>query len=148
MLTISQIMFTGATFGPITAEIIGYINKEEDEGTDKYLTSSLTLFQTDSTVLPASKPLFMHPNSSETSQFQGNNITTSYLSPSPNQVEVTIDGETEAIEINRSTKYLGNHCGYYATKDDIDCSIKPVVWRYDEAGGRIWSFETWNSSEL
>jgi len=46
------------------------------------------------------------------------------------------------IGINRSTKCLENHCGYYATKDDIDYSVKPVVWRYYKTGGRIWSFET------
>ncbi|MBA1341574.1 MAG: hypothetical protein C5S40_05480 [ANME-2 cluster archaeon] len=146
MWTISQIMFTGVTFGSITAAIRGCIDKEEEEGTDENFTPSLTPFQTDATVLPASKPLFLHPNSSETFQFQGNNITISYLSTSSHQVEVTIGGDTEAIEINRSIKYSGNHCGYYATKDDIDYSIKPVVWRYDEAGERIWSFETWNSS--
>ena len=148
MWTISQIMFTGVTLNSITAAIRGCINKEEEEGTDKNLTPFLTPFQTGSTVLPASKPQFLHPNSSETSQFPGNNIAVSYLSTSLHLAEVTIDGDTEAIKINRSTKCLGNHCGYYATKDDIDCSIKPVVWRYNEAGERIWSFEIWNGSEV
>lgn len=148
MWTISQIMFTDVTSGLITAAIRGCIDKEEEVGIDGNLTPSLTPFQTDATVPPAPKPQFLHPNSSETFQFQGNNITISYLSTSSYQVEVTIDGDTEDIEINRSTKCPGNHCGYYSTKDDIDYSIKPVVWRYDEAGERIWSFETWNSSEL
>jgi len=128
MDTVSQIMFTRVTFSSITAAISGCIDNEEDIGIN--LTPSLTPFQTNPTVSPAPKQLFLHPNSSETFQFQDNNITISYLSPSLHQVEVTMDGDTEAIEINRSTICSGNHCGYYATKDDIDCSIEPVVWRY------------------
>lgn len=148
MGTVSQIMFTGVTLCSITAAINGCIDKEEEEGIDENLTPPLTPFQTDSRVLPAPKQLFLHPNSSETFQFQCNNLTISYLSPSPHLVEVTTDGDIEAIEIKRSTKCKGNHCGYYTTKDDIDYSIKPVVWIYSEAGERIWSFETWNGSEL
>lgn len=132
----SQIMFAGVTLHSITAAISGCIYKEEQEGIDEYLTPSLTSFQSDSTVLHV-------PKSSETFQFRGHNmITTSYLSPPPHLVQVTLEGGTEAIEIKRSTKCPGNHCGYYATKDDIDYSIKPVFWRYSEAGERIWSFDT------
>lgn len=148
MWTISQIMFTGVTLGSTTAAISEGVDKVEEEGIDENITLSLTQFQTDPTVLLASEPLFLHSNSSETFQFPSHNITISYLSPSPHTVEVTLGGDTEAIEINRLTRCPGNHCGYYATKDDIDYSIKPVVRTYNEAGGRIWSFETWNSSEL
>ena len=70
------------------------------------------------------------------------------VSQSPHLVELTIYGDAETIEINRSTKCLGNHCGYYATKNDIDYSIKPVVRIYNETGEKIWSFEIWNTSGL
>ena len=143
MGTVSQIMFAGVTLHSIKAAISGCIYKEEEEGIDEYLTPSLTSFQSDSTVLHVPKQLFLHSKSSETFQFRGHNmITTSYLSPPPHLVQVTLEGGTEAIEIKRSTKCPGNHCGYYATKDDIDYSIKPVFWRYSEAGERIWSFDT------
>lgn len=132
----------------ITTTISGCIDKEEERGINENITPALTLFQADSTILPAPKQLFLHPNSSETFLFWDHNITISYLAISPHLVEVTIDEDTETIEINRSTKCPGNHCGYYATKDDIDYSIKPVIWRYNEAGEIIWSFETWNTSEL
>lgn len=148
MGTVYQIMFVGVILCLITTTISGCIDKEEEDGINKNITPSLTQFQTDSTVPPAPKQLFLHPNSSETFLFWGHNITISYLSISPHLVEFTINGDTEIIEINRSTRCPGNHCGYYATKDDIDYSIKPVVWRYNEAGERIWSFETWNTSEL
>jgi len=127
MWIISQIMFTGVTLCSITVAISGCIQKEEEEGMDENLTPSVTPFQTDSTVSPASRQLFIHPDSSETFQLRE---------------------DIETIEINRSTKCQGNHCGYYATKDDIDYSIKPVVWRYNEACERIRSFDIWNSSKI
>ena len=145
---VSKIMFIEVILCSITAEISGCIDKEKEDGIDNNLTPYLTPFQTDPTVSPASKQLFLHPNSSETFQFQGNNLTISYLSPSLHLVDANIDMDTEAIEINRSTICSGNHCGYYATKDDIDCSIEPVVWRYNEACEIIWSFDIWNSSEI
>jgi len=148
MGVVSQIMFIGVTLCSITAAISGCIHKEEKEGMNENLTPSLTPFQTDSTISPAPKQLFLHLNSSETFQFQGNNLTIPYLSPSSHLAEVTTDGDIETIGINRSTRYPGNHCGYYATKDYIDYSIKPVVWIYSEVGEEIWSFETWNGSEL
>jgi len=148
MATVSQIMFTRVTLCSITAAIGEYIDNEEEIDKGINLILSSTQFQTDSTVSPASKQLFLHPNSSETFQFQGNNLTIYYLSPFPHQVEVTIDGGTEAIEIKHNTRCLENHCGYYATKDDIDRSIEPVVWRYNVACERIWSFDIWNSSEI
>jgi len=146
---VSQIMFTRVTLSSIVAYVSGCIDKEKEDGIDKNLTPSLTPFQTDPTVSPASKQLFLHPDSSETFQFQGNNITIPYLSTSLHQVEVTIGEDTKAIEINRRTRCPVNYYSYYyATKYDIDSPIKPVVWRYDEAGERTWSFETWNCSEL
>ena len=148
MWTTSKIMFTGVTLGSITAAISEGVDKVEEEVIDENITPSLTQFQTDSTVLLASKQLFLHSNSSKTFQFPSHNIAISHLSTSLHLVEVTIDGNTEAIEINRSTKCPGNHCGYYATKDDIDYSIKPVVWTYNETGEIIRFFGTWNSSEL
>ena len=145
----SKIMFAGVTLYSITAAISGCKCKEQEESIDEYLTPSLTPFQTDSTVASAPKQLFLHPNSSETFQFRDHNtVATSYLSRSPYLFEVTTGGDTEAIEIKRSTKCPENHYGYYATRDDINYSIKLVVWRYSKAGDKIWSFGTWNSSEL
>ena len=144
----SRIMYAGLFVCKLTPIISGCIDKKDLGGIDKNLTPTLTSVNPDSEVPPAPQQLFINPSSSETVQFRGHNIMISDLAISPHLVEVTIDGDTEIIEINRSTKCPGNHCSYYATNNDIDYSIKPVVWTYNEAGERIWSFETWNSNEL
>ncbi len=115
-----------------------------DQGTTPFSTPE----KPGASVPPAPKQLFLYPNFSESFQFWSHNMTVSYLSSSPHMVEVTIDGDIETIEINCSTQCPGNHCSYNVSMDDIDYSIKPVVWRYNEVGERIWSFETWNTSEL
>ncbi|MBE0524569.1 MAG: hypothetical protein IBX40_09600 [Methanosarcinales archaeon] len=144
----SRIMYAGLFVCKLTPIISGCIDKKDLGGIDENFTQILTSVKPDSEVPPAPQQLFINHYSSETFQFRGHNIMISDLAISPHLVEVTVDGDTETIEINRSTKCPGNHCGYYATKDDIDYSIKPVVRTYNETGERIWSFETWNSQEL
>ena len=149
MRAMSQIIGLSLITCLITMIISGCIDEGENaNGIYQNITPFFTPEQPDSYAPPAPKQLFIYPNSSETFQFWGYNMTVSYLSAFPHVVEVTIDGVTEIIEINRSTPCSGTHCGYYAVKGDIDYSIKPVVWRYNEMGERIWSFETWNTSEL
>ncbi len=132
-----------------TIIISGCMDKVENiPDIDQDTTPFSTPSKPGTSVLPAPKQMFLYPNSCESFQFWGHNMTVSYLSSSPHLVEVTIDGVTETIEINHSTPCPGSHCDYYVVKDDIDYSLKPVVWRYNEAGEKIWSFETWNTSEL
>jgi len=129
--------------------ISGCIDKVENiPDIDQDTTPFSTPVKPGASVPPAPKQLFLYPNSCESFQFWGHNMTISYLSSSPHLVEVTIDGDIETIEINRSTQCPGSNCGYYITKNDIDYSIQPVIWRYNEAGEKIWYFETWNTSEL
>ena len=106
MVTVSQIMFVGVILCLITVAISGCIDKE-GEGIDENLTQSLTPFQTDSTVPPAPKQLFLHPNSIETFQFWGHNMTISYLAISPHLVELTIDGDTETYRDKPQHQMLG-----------------------------------------
>lgn len=149
MRAMSQIIGLSLITCLITMIISGCIDEGENaNGIDQNITPFFTPEQPDTPAPPAPKQLFIYPNSSETFQFWDYNMTISYLSAFPHVVEVTINGVTETIEINCSTPCPGSHCGYYVVKDDIDYSIKPVVWRYNEAGERIWSFETWNTTEL
>lgn len=143
----SQIMLMRVTLYSITDAIRGCIYEEGEEGMDENLTQSSSQIQL-STVSPAAKQQFLHSNSSNTFQFRNYNGTISYLSTSPHLVKVAIGGDPEAIGIKRSTKRPENHCGYCAMKDDIDYSIKPVVWEHNIADEGIWSFGIWNSSEL
>ena len=149
MKSMFQIIGLGSFLFLFTIIISGCMDKVENiPDIDQETTPFSTPAKPDASVPPAPKQLFLFPNSSESFQFWSHNMTVSYLSSFPHLVEVTIDGDIETIEINRSTQCPGSNCGYYVTKNDIGYSIQPVIWRYNEAGEKIWYFETWNTSEL
>lgn len=130
----SQIIFIEVTFGSITAAISESVDNEGEIDTGMYLIPSSTRFKTGSTVLPAPNQFILRLCSSETFQLRGHNIAIFYLSTSSHPVEANIDTDTEATGIICSTTCPENHCVYYATKNIIDCSMEPVVLRYNEAG--------------
>lgn len=130
---ISQIMFIDVTFGSITAVISASTDNEKEIDTVTSLIPPSIRFQTGSTVLLAPKQLILHLCSSETFQLRGHNIAIFYLPTSSHPVEANIYTDTEATGIKCSITCPENHCVYYATKNFIDCSMEPVVWRYNEA---------------
>ena len=118
---ISQIMLIDVTFGSITAVISESTDNEKE-------------IDTGSTVLLVPKQFILHFCSSETFQLRGHNIAIFYLSTSSHPVEANIYTDAEATGIKCSTTCPENHCVYYATKNIIDCSMEPVVRRYNEVG--------------
>jgi len=100
-----------------------------------------------SVVPPAPKQLYLHPNTTENFNFWGHDVSINYLLQNSNHIiEITIDGNKETII--KSITEPCHDCSYGKKVGNINYVIRPVTWITNEAGEKVWSFDTWNTSEL
>lgn len=98
-------------------------------------------------VPPAPKQIYLYPDTTENFNFWGHDILINYvLQNSSHNIEITIDGNKETIK--QSITEQCNDCAYSKKVGNITYIIRPVTWKTNEAGEKIWSFDTWNTSEL
>lgn len=95
----------------------------------------------------APKQIYMHPNTTENFIFWGHDILINYvLHNSSHNIEITIDGKKETIL--KSINEPCHDCNYGKKLGNLTYNIRPVIWKTNEAGEKVWSFDTWNTSEL
>lgn len=98
-------------------------------------------------VPPAPKQLYLHPGTTENFNFWGHEVSINYtLQNSNHSVEITIDGNKETF-IKSITEPCVD-CAYGKKVDNLTYIIRPVIWKTNEASEKVWSFDTWNTSEL
>jgi len=98
-------------------------------------------------VPPSSKQIYLYPGAMENFNFWGHDVSIKYLlQNSSHNVEITIDGIKE-IFIKSITEQC-NDCAYGKKIGNITYVIRPVTWRTNEAGEKVWEFDTWNTREL
>lgn len=98
-------------------------------------------------VPPAPKQLYLHPDSTEKFNFWGHDVSVNYiLLESNHNIEITIDGKKETIIKSITEQCID--CAYSNKEGNISYIIRPVTWKTGEAGEKVWSFDTWNTSEL
>lgn len=98
---------------------------------------------------PAPKTLSLHPGQTEGFVFWKHNITVNYLSSSPEHLlEAEVDGDVKTISIEPTSECTADHCVYNWTSKDLTFIVKPITWVINEYGDKVWSFETWNTTEL
>ncbi len=94
------------------------------------------------------KQIFLQAGESENFVYYDHEISISYHASSPAQkFELVIDGEKEIIDIDLNTSCPGSTCFYSSKKGDITYTMQPVTWE-NRDGGRVWSFGSWNTSEI
>ncbi len=99
------------------------------------------------TVPPAPKQIYLHPGAMESFNFWGHDVSINYLlQNSSHIVEITIDDIKETII--KSTTEQCNDCAYSKKAGNITYVIRPVTWKTNEAGEKVWEFDTWNTSEI
>jgi len=98
-------------------------------------------------VPPAPKQIYLHPNTTESFNFWGHSVLINYiLQNSSHNIEITIDGNKETI-IKSITEQCRD-CGYGKKAGNLTYVIRPVTWKTNGAGEKVWSFDTWNTNEL
>lgn len=103
---------------------------------------------TPSSIVPqAPKQIYLHPDKIENFTFWGHNVSINYtLQNSSHNIEMTLDGNKETIL--KSIYEQCFDCAYYKKIGNVTYVIRPVIWKTNEAGEMVWSFDTWNTSEL
>lgn len=98
-----------------------------------------------SMVRPAS--FFLNVTQTKTVEYFDHTISVNYVSSSPtHKIEVTIDGETRTIE--REPVDCETSCGEYWTVGNLNLKVEPVTWVENPQGQLVWSFETWDTTEI
>lgn len=99
------------------------------------------------TVPPAPKQIYLHPDTTENFNFWGHDVLINYaLQNSSHNVEITIDGNKETLIKSINEQCID--CAYGKKVGNLTYVIRPVIWKTNEAGEKVWSFDTWNTSEL
>lgn len=103
---------------------------------------------TPSSIVPQGpKQIYLHPDTIENFNFWGHNVSINYtLQNSSHTIEMTLDGNKETIL--KSITEPCQDCAYNKKISNVAYVIRPVTWKTNEAGERVWSFDTWNTSEL
>jgi|SRR5665648_60867 len=98
-------------------------------------------------VPPAPKQIYLYPDTTENFTFWGHDVLINYrLQNSNHNIEITIDGKKETV-IKNTTEQCSD-CAYSKKVGSVTYLIRPVTWKTNEAGEKVWSFDTWNTSEL
>ncbi len=96
---------------------------------------------------PQPLAFFLNISESRTEEYWGHSISVNYSSSSPIQrISVIIDGKEYLIE--KEPVACTTSCGYYQSLDDISFKVEPVTWVENPEGQLVWSFESWNTTQI
>lgn len=96
---------------------------------------------------PAPLAFFLNVSESRTEEYWGHSISVNYSASSPMQrISVIIDGKEYLIE--KEPVACTTSCGYYQSLDDISFKVEPVTWVENPEGQLVWSFESWNTTQI
>lgn len=101
-------------------------------------------------VMAAPRQVFIHVGGKEELSFWNHKMAVNYISSFPQQVlKVVLDGREKVIKIDATSECPNDHCGYYWHQENLDFSVRPIVWKTDEDLKQTWSYgKTWNTDDL